>query len=83
MVVKWNERPNTEGGSALVNNAAGGKEVGARPIAYLLAIVQIVYFISYFQHDTVTTYLFYVVARYDVDAFPLLAYDSSRSNRIA
>ena len=51
MVVKWNERPNTEGGSALVNNAAAGKEVGARPIAYLLAIVQIVYFISYFQHD--------------------------------
>jgi hypothetical protein len=28
MVVKWNERPNTQGGSALVNNAAGGKEVG-------------------------------------------------------
>jgi len=37
--IKWNERPNTEGGSALVNNAAGGKEVGGRPIACLLAIV--------------------------------------------
>ena len=43
--IKWNERPNIEGGSALVNNAAGGKEVGGRPIACLLAIVQIVYFI--------------------------------------
>jgi hypothetical protein len=42
---KLNERPDTEGGSALVNNAAWGKEVGARPIACLLAIVQIVYFI--------------------------------------
>jgi hypothetical protein len=83
MVVKWNERPNTEGGSALVNNAAGGKEVARKANSLPISDNTDCLFISYFQHHTVTTYLFYVITRYDVDAFPLLMYDSSKSNRIA